>query len=185
MLALEDRWIWDYWLARDGADWHAFFLQAPKSIGDPELRHWNVSVGHAVSADLKTWSYRGACFAPAPEPAWDDYTTWTGSVVRDDTGLWHLFYTGTAQAEDGLKQRIGHATATELGQWQRVGDGLVLDLDPAFYEEYAPGHWHDRALRDPWVMRDPAGEGWLMFLTARARHRRGQCRRRHWAGPVG
>jgi len=167
MLALKDRWIWDFWLARDGARWHVFFLQAPKSIGDPELRHWNVSIGHATSDDLTNWSYRGMCFQPAEGPAWDDYTTWTGSVVRDDDGLWHLFYTGTAQAEDGLKQRIGHATGRELGQWQRVGDGLALDLDPDIYEEYLPGHWHDRALRDPWVMRDPAGEGWLMYFTAR------------------
>jgi len=167
MLALEDKWVWDFWLAREGADWHAFFLQAPKSIGDPELRHWNVSVGHAVSVDLKAWSYRGTCFAPAREPAWDDFTTWTGSVVCDEEGLWHLFYTGTAQAEDGLKQRIGHATARKLGEWERLGDGLALDLDPAHYEEFTPGHWHDRALRDPWVMRDPANGGWLMYFTAR------------------
>ena len=84
MLALKDRWIWDFWLARDGAHWHVFFLQAPKSIGDPELRHWNVSIGHATSDDLKNWSYRGTCFGPAAGPAWDDHTTWTGSVVRDD-----------------------------------------------------------------------------------------------------
>ena len=149
MLALEDKWIWDFWLARDGADWHAFFLQAPKSIGDPELRHWNVSIGHAVSADLKDWTIVEPVLSRLQGAAWDDCTTWTGSVVRDGDGLWHLFYTGTAQAEDGLKQRIGHATARTLGAWERVGDGLALDLDPDIYEEFAPGHWHDRALRDP------------------------------------
>jgi len=30
------------------------------------------------------------------------------------------------------------------------------------------GHWHDRAMRDPWVMRDPDSDGWLMYFTARA-----------------
>ena len=30
------------------------------------------------------------------------------------------------------------------------------------------GHWHDRAMRDPWVMRDPDSAGWLMYFTARA-----------------
>ncbi len=30
------------------------------------------------------------------------------------------------------------------------------------------GHWHDRAMRDPWVMRDPDSTGWLMYFTARA-----------------
>ena len=164
-IALPTKWIWDSWYARDGEVWHGFFLQADKALKDPDLRHFNVSVGHATSRDLKSWEYEGTTFAPAEAPAWDDYTTWTGSVVQDDDGLWHLFYTGTNHAEDGLKQRIGHATSTDLHHWTRVGDGLALDIDSR-YEEYTPGHWHDRAMRDPWVMRDPRG-GWMMFFTGR------------------
>jgi beta-fructofuranosidase len=125
-----------------------------------------VTQGHATSWDLRSWEHKGTTFAPAEAPAWDDYTTWTGSVVQDDDGLWHLFYTGARRSEDGLKQRIGHATSTDLHTWQRVGDGLALDLSGDLYEEYAPDHWHDRAMRDPWVMRDPQG-GWMMFFTAR------------------
>lgn len=171
-LSLPETWIWDSWYVHDGSLWHGFFLQAPKSIGDPELRHWNVSQGHAISEDLTRWHHLGTCFAPAPGPAWDDYTTWTGSVVRGDDGQWHLFYTGSSRAEDGLYQRIGHATSADLHNWRRVGDGLCLDLagpNAAAYEaEHAAGHWHDRAMRDPWVMQDPQGNGWLMFFTARA-----------------
>lgn len=168
VLALDDKWIWDFWLARDGADWHIYFLQADKSLGDPELRHRNVTQGHAVSRDLRTWTHRGTCLSPAPGPAWDDWTTWTGSVVKDGDGLWHLFYTGTRHGEEqGLKQRIGHATSRDMHSWSRVGDGLCLDLSGTDYEEYTPGHWHDRAMRDPWVMRDPDGDGWLMYFTAR------------------
>ncbi len=171
-LSLDDHWIWDSWYAHDGDRWHGFFLKAPKSIGDPELRHFNVSVGHAVSDDLTTWEHLGTCLAPAQPPSWDDYTTWTGSVVHGDDGLWHLFYTGTSQAEDGLYQRIGHATSTDLHDWQRVGDGLCLDLTGPAAERYEAGLarsvWHDRAMRDPWVMRDPDGAGWLMYFTARA-----------------
>jgi beta-fructofuranosidase len=171
VLALKDDWIWDSWYAHDGARWHGYFLKAPKSLGDPELRHFNVSQGHAVSDDLVSWEHRGTCFAPAAGPAWDDYTTWTGSVVRDHAGLWHLFYTGTTRAEDGICQRVGHATSRDMHGWERVGDGLCLDIkgsDAAAYEvDHAVGHWHDRAMRDPWVMRDPDGPGWLMFFTAR------------------
>ncbi|MDJ0628816.1 MAG: levansucrase [Rhodobacter sp.] len=167
VLALPDKWIWDGWYAHDGERYHAFFLQAPKSLGDPELRHWNVSYGHAISDDLTHWTHLGTCFAPAEGPAWDDYTTWTGSVLRDGAGLWHLFYTGTSQAENGLIQRIGHATSMDLHNWQRVGDGQCLDLSGDIYELETPADWHDRAMRDPWVMRDPSGEGWLMYFTAR------------------
>lgn len=172
VLALEEKWIWDSWYVRDGDTWHAFFLQADKALEDPDLRHWNVSQGHATSTDLTTWTHLGTCFSPAGRPAWDDYTTWTGSVVRGDDGLWHLFYTGTNHAEDGLIQRIGHATSDDLHRWERVGDGLCLDLagpaSAAYEVNHAHGFWHDRAMRDPWVMRDPDGEGWLMYFTARA-----------------
>ena len=84
VLALENKWIWDSWYVHDGTQWHGFFLQADKSLKDPELRHWNVSVGHAVSKDLVDWQHLGTCHKPATGPAWDDCTTWTGSVVQDD-----------------------------------------------------------------------------------------------------
>ena len=113
------------------------------------------------------WIYHGTCFVPAAAPAWDDYTTWTGSVLKGPNGDWHYFYTGTQRSEQGLKQRIGHAIGTDLYNWQRVGSGLALDLDTERYEEYRPGFWHDRALRDPWVMPHPCGTGWLMAYTAR------------------
>ncbi len=166
VLALGDKWIWDSWYVRDGDVWHCFFLQADKSIGDPELRHWNVSYGHAVGEDLRDWKHLGTCFRPADGPAWDDYTVWTGSVARGDDGLWHLFYTGTGREDDGKKQKLGHAVSTDLHDWRRVGDGQVLDRDDR-YEEYEPSRWHDRAFRDPWVIRDPDGDGWLMYFTAR------------------
>ncbi|WP_299879547.1 glycoside hydrolase family 68 protein [uncultured Cocleimonas sp.] len=170
MLALDDKWVWDYWLVRNPDDnlWHVFFLQADKSIIDPELRHWNVSFGHATSTDLIQWDYLGTCFQPANSPSWDDKTTWTGSVVQNEDGLWHLFYTGSSEEENGLIQRIGHATSSDLHHWVRVDNGFCLDLDARWYDsEYRPDYWHDRAMRDPWVMRDPEGSGWMMFFTAR------------------
>jgi beta-fructofuranosidase len=170
VLSLNDKWIWDFWLARNGDDWHIYFLQADNTLPDPEMRHRNVTQGHAVSRDLVNWTHLGQCFAPAAGPAWDDWTTWTGSVLQGPDGAWHLFYTGTSHAGDGMHQRIGHATSPDMHSWQRAGDGLVLDLagpNAAYYEEFTPGHWHDRAMRDPWVIRDPEGDGWLMYFTAR------------------
>ncbi len=177
VLAIKDKYIWDSWYAHDGTRWHGYFLQADRSIGDPDLRHFAVSQGHAVSDDLVNWEHLGTCLAPSKGPAFDDKTTWTGSVLQDSDGLWHLFYTGGAQAEGALYQRIGHATSTDLHSWKRViqdpaNPGLCLDMTGparATYEaDHAIGHWHDRAMRDPWVMKDPAGPGWLMYFTARA-----------------
>ncbi len=170
VLALNDKWIWDFWLVKNDDDWHCYFLQANNTLADPEMRHRNVTQGHAVSKDLVNWTQLGTCFAPSPEKAWDDWTTWTGSVIKDNKGLWHLFYTGTEHVREGLHQRIGHATSKDMHSWKRVGNGLALDLEgpiAAQYEEYTPGHWHDRAMRDPWVMENPDGKGWIMYFTAR------------------
>lgn len=167
MMKLDDKWTWDFWLTRDNDLWHIFYLQANKSLIKQELRHWNVSMGHATSTDLQQWQQLGTCFKPSESPAWDDKTTWTGSVIQDKNSLWHLFYTGTSEQDNGMKQRIGHATSTDLHSWERVGDGLCLDIDTRWYEEYTPEHWHDRAMRDPWVIPDPHSDDWLMFFTAR------------------
>jgi len=171
VLALEDDWIWDSWYAHDGEKWHAYFLKAPKSIGDSQKRHFNVSQGHAVSTDLVNWEHLGTTFAPSEGPAFDDMATWTGCVLQDPEGLWHLFYTGCGSAEQGLYQRLGHATSRDMHSWERVGDGLILDLigpnADAYERDHAIGTWHNRAMRDPWVIKDPEGEGWLMYFTAR------------------
>lgn len=73
--------------------------------------------------------------------------------MQDDAGLWHLSYTDTSKAEDGLYQRIGHAASSALHNWTRVGDGLALDLagpHAAAYEvEHIRGFWHDRRCATP------------------------------------
>lgn len=167
VLSLDKQWIWDFWLAEDGDDWHIYFLKADKSLGDPELRHRNVSIGHAKSQNLIDWDYLGTCFKPRESEGFDDWTTWTGSVIKGVNDVWHLFYTGTTHGDGGMKQRLGHATCTDMHNWQRVGEGQVLDISGPDYEEYTPGHWHDRAMRDPHVIKNPVDDGYLMYFTAR------------------
>ncbi len=176
-LHLDDKWIWDFWLAETGGLHHVFYLQAPKSIGDPELRHWNVSIGHAISTDLIDWEVQPDALAPGPRGAWDDKTTWTGSVVRHN-GLWHLFYTGTSNAEDGLVQRIGLAVSDDLETWERHGDQPVIEADPRWYETFDSADWHDQAWRDPFVFLH--GDG-LFHATITARLNLGP---RHGRGVV-
>ncbi len=164
-LALPDQWIWDFWLVRDGSDHHLFFLQAPHDIGDPDLRHWNVSIGHAVSTDLAHWELLPDALRPGEEGSWDDWSTWTGSIVRHD-GNWCLLYTGTSSREDGLVQRIGLARSDDLMSWQRH-PGPVLEADPRWYETLEDRTWHDQAWRDPWIHRDT--DTFHALITARSR----------------
>jgi beta-fructofuranosidase len=169
MLRLPDHWVWDSWYARDDSGaWHAFFLRAPRALGDPDRRHHHASIGHAVSTDLRSWRLRPDALAAADGPAWDDLATWTGSTVRGPDGRWHLFYTGVSHAERGLVQRIGLATSDDLTTWRRHGTDPLVEADPTWYETLAAAVWYEQAWRDPWVFPDPHGDGWHMLVTARA-----------------
>lgn len=169
-LALTDKWVWDFWMIQDepaerGAQglFHIFYLQAPKSLGDPDLRHWNVSIGHAVSSDLTNWTIRPDALAPASTPAWDDMSTWTGSIVRHQN-RWYLFYTGTSKAENGLVQRVGMAWSDDLDNWEKH-QGALIEADSRWYERLG-SEWPDEAWRDPWVFLDDDGY-YHALITAR------------------
>lgn len=168
-MRLPDKWVWDFWLANDGPDHHIFFLQAPRALGDPDLRHWNVSIGHAVSQNLRDWEFLPDALKPSLESdSWDNYTTWTGSVIQH-AGLWYLFYTGCCQEESGLIQRVGLATSKDLINWQKHPDNPLLEADPRWYELLDLDAWHDQAWRDPWVFQHPDSGIFHAFLTARTK----------------
>ena len=170
-LRLADKWVWDFWFAQDGADYHVFYLQAPRSLGDPELRHWNVSVGHAVSDNLREWEVLPDALGPSPEgsDAFDTYTTWTGSIIQQE-GLWYLLYTGGKKSEDGLVQRIGLATSADLMRWEKHPENPLIVADPRWYELLDLDVWDDQAWRDPWVFQHPERGDFHAFITARANH---------------
>jgi beta-fructofuranosidase len=166
-LSLSDRWIWDFWLAKDGPDFHIYYLQAPRSVGDPGERHWHATIGHAVSSDLQQWDILPDAIVPSTEDGnWDDYTTWTGSVIRH-AGLWYMFYTGGNRGEKGLIQRVGMAISKNLINWKKYDANPVIISEPSRYEQLDLDLWHDQAWRDPWVFEDSRGEGFYAFITAR------------------
>ena len=157
--------MWDFWTVTDGQDHHLFYLQAPRSLGAPELRHWNVSIGHAVSQDLMDGEVLPDALGPGESGAWDDYTTWTGSVHRYRE-TWAMLYTGTSRAEDGLVQRVGLATSPDLVHWTKHRANPVLQADPMRYELLDLDLWHDQAWRDPALVAGPDGS-FHSFITAR------------------
>lgn len=168
MLRLAASWVWDFWIADDGDRYHLFFLKAPRALLDPDRRHWRATIGHATSTDLTSWTEHPDAVLPDDSPAFDDLATWTGSVVRQDDGLWRMFYTAVSRSEGGLSQRISSVVSDDLFTWRREPDRQVLEPDPRWYETADSREWPDQAWRDPWVFRDE--DGWHMLITARANH---------------
>ena len=171
-LVLPDKWVWDCWFAFDGEKHHIFYLHASKALGDPDRRHRNVMVGHAVSNDLTNWTIVRDALAVGPSPSFDSYTTWTGSVVKDDAGLWWMFYTGTSREDGGDIQSIGAATSKDLMVWEKLGNEALLKADPSWYETFELPEATAEHCRDPWVFRSPGKPDWQMLFTSRANHGR-------------
>jgi len=167
VLELKDKWIWDFWLEQVGFKYHIFYLQADRSLGDQLLRHWNVSIGHAVSDDLIHWDVLPDALAPSADAnQWDSYTTWTGSIIFHE-GLWYMFYTGTNREEKGLIQRIGVATSSDLISWKKHRQNPVLEADSRWYEATKPSDWHDLAWRDPFIFKNHTSGKFHAFITGR------------------
>lgn len=176
MLRLDDFWVWDSWSVHDGARHHLFFLKAPRDLADPQQRHTHAVIGHAVSDDLVDWEILPDALHPRPG-GWDDLALWTGSVVRGDDGVWRMYYSALSSSE-GLAhrdQRIGLAASEDLVHWRRVLDAPLLDPDPRWYQTLPDHPARSETWRDPFVLRDPAGDGWHMLICARAA---GAARRR-------
>ena len=147
-LLLPDRYVWDFWFApRDHSaaePWHAFFLQAPRDLPDPNMRHGMATAGHAVSPDLVHWQLLPDALTPGAPGTWDDQAIWTGSIV-ERAGLYYFFYTGLSRGESGHVQRIGIATSPDLVHWTRHPGNPLLEADPRWYEKLGSDCWHEEA----------------------------------------
>lgn len=126
---------------------------------------WHVVTTH----DLVHFTDRGVALPSGGADA-PDLNAYTGSIVTDDNGTHHLFYTGQNPqrcAPDGRPlQVVMHATSTDLATWNKV-DGDVLGAP----DGYDPADW-----RDPFVYRIPGEDRWQMVMAAR--HMQGPERRR-------
>ncbi len=165
-LRLDDKWVWDFWFARAGEEHHVFYLQAPRALGDPDLRHRHATVGHAVSTDLTHWRVLPDALHPGEPGAWDDVAIWTGSVLAHE-GRWYMLYTGTGNADEGLVQRIGLAVSDDLVSWSKHPANPVIEADARWYETLDRSRWRDQSWRDPWLFTTAQDDYVHVYITAR------------------
>ena len=169
MLRLPNDWVWDSWVADDGETYHLYFLKAPRALQDPTLRHARATIGHATSTDLVEWTDLGTTLAPSDVGGWDDLALWTGSTVRADDGSWRMFYTALNRGRGHVlhDQRVGVVESDDLHTWRRTTDAPTLVADGRWYKTLDEDPTASETWRDPFVFRDPDGDGWHMLVTAR------------------
>lgn len=151
--------------AEDGAI-HLFYLHEVRTDPKPGMPWHRLR----VRDDLVAVDDLGPAF-PSGGPDADDFNVYTGSIVRGDDGVHHMFYTGQnpeLRGDDGLPlQLVMHATSDDdMVTWQRHPEH-TFGATPG----YATADW-----RDPYVFRDDDAGLWRMLIAAR--HADGPQRRR-------
>jgi len=150
----------------EGTAWLYFLLDERPTA--PDTRNTGMPWAAVTTADLAHFEDRGIVLPSGGRDA-ADFDCYTGSVVTDDAGVLHLFYTGHnpgVRTDHGDAQVVCHATsAGDPGQWVKHPEWSFGAL-----RGYADEDW-----RDPFVFRPTAEGPWQMLLAARrtdAPHRR-------------
>lgn len=160
-----DGWVGDLIpFERDGEFW-LFYLHEDRSDPKPGTS-WNL----VTTKDLTQFEDHGISLHHGSETDLD-FNAYTGSIVVDDTGVHHLFYTGQNPQNlgpDGTPlQLVMHASSTDgMQSWVKHPE-----LTFGAPDGYESGDW-----RDPFVFRDESKDQWRMLLAAR--HSDGPERRR-------
>ena len=145
----------------DGDDLHLYHLTLPN----------HDVIQHAVSRDGLRWTELPAALWTGAPGDVDDDMVWTMSVTRSegtsaDGAPFVMLYTALARAEDGLVQRVAHATSYDLIRWDKTGNTAVAESDPRWYESTL-AESGAVSFRDPKPVR--VGDRWYMVVCARTR----------------
>lgn len=143
----------------DGTAW-LFYLADERHESVASDRGQGMPWRAVTTTDFVHFVDRG-CVLPSGGRSAEDYDCYTGSVVRDDSGTAHLFYTGhnpNVRSHDGDLQIVCHATSNgDLTQWVKHPEWSFGALSG-----YAAEDW-----RDPFVFRPHPDGPWWMLLCAR------------------
>lgn len=167
VFSLKNKFLWDLWFIKDKGNYHVFYLQS-KRTRSPEKRHDNnVSIGHAVSKDLKKWRELPVALKPGKKGDWDDLSLWTGSVIKKGK-KYYMFYTGRNRGRgEKFIQKIGLAVSDDLINWKKHERNPILEADKKYYEMNNSKNLLGKisAWRDPFVFKEKGK--YYMTISAR------------------
>lgn len=160
-----DAWVGDVIPWQEDGVFHLFYLHEDRGATTGGMPWYRVT-----TEDLVTYRENGEAIASGGSLA-EDFNIYTGSIVLDDQGTHHAFYTGQNPenlGQDGRAlQLVMHATSHDnMTSWQRHPEH-TFGAGPG----YESGDW-----RDPFVFWDADAKLWRMLIAAR--HESGPERRR-------
>ncbi|GLI27142.1 beta-fructofuranosidase [Agromyces rhizosphaerae] len=158
-------WVGDVIPWQEDGVFHLFYLHESRRTPKDGMP-WH----RVTTDDLVEFRETGPAI-PSGGPAADDFNVYTGSIVVDDLGTHHAFYTGQNPKHLGADgkplQLVLHASS---------GDGMQTWQSHPADTFGAPDGYESADWRDPFVFRDADAGLWRMLITAR--HVDGPERRR-------
>jgi predicted GH43/DUF377 family glycosyl hydrolase len=106
------------------------------TAGDKNSRY---TIGYATSPDGIHWTRENnsqPVFGPGNPGQFDDQIVLHPAVVRDDSGLLHMWYNGVGPQESF---RVGHATSREGILWARENAGRPV-VEPSVVDDFEEGY---------------------------------------------
>ena len=152
----------DFWYAKSGQTYHAFYLQRPDGTRDAPT-----SVGSATSTDLVHWTELGEILRADPKATWCNDRIATGSTWRGEQ-RWQMLVT----AHGGTGGNVGLAESDDLRKWTIIGP---VQIDYQTHTVPEDAYWQRAGLKagetvsyriaaDPYVLPEPM-DGWHYMVA--------------------
>lgn len=135
----------------DGKEMNIFFLedQRVSTIG---YHPWS----RYTTRDFTSFDYKGEVIPYGPDITAQDIALGTGSVIKDQEGVYHAFYTGHNDTYSP-KEGIMHATSSDMQEWNKIPEDTF----------YAQEHYSKDDFRDPYVFWNEEEKNYWMLITTR------------------
>lgn len=147
----KDSWVGDVMPFHDGKNWQIFYLEDHR---DGEIGFHPFSL--FTSNDFVNYKDHGIVIPYVNEEDSQERALGTGSIIQDEQGLYHAFYTGH-NGSLRPKEAIMHATSKNLKKWTKHPE------DTFFGSE----QYQNNDFRDPFVFYNEEEEAYWMLITTR------------------
>ncbi|MBC8145007.1 MAG: family 43 glycosylhydrolase [bacterium] len=179
VFSTEGHYVNDHCLIYADSLWHVFYIDGVILFSDDKvittMTGWDrkgneVSIGHATSPDLRSWTLREPALSVGPKGSRDEGHVYAPSVFRDGD-RYYMAYTGNERSFEGGEHLL-MAASTDLYNWTKLSDQPFITPDSA-WAMYMPAGENGLlggpySGRDPHVITDPI-HGYIAYYVARLR----------------
>lgn len=146
-----DSWVGDVMPFYDGKKWQIFYLEDHR---DGEIGFHPFS--RLSTKDFVTYEDHGVMIPYVNQEDSQERALGTGSIIQDQNGLYHAFYTGH-NGSLNPKEAIMHATSKDLRSWDKLSSDTF----------FASKQYESNDFRDPFVFYNEEEKLYWMLITTR------------------